>query len=80
MFAAPINGRCSLSPTSSPKNMKMDPPDNIFYSVHITLLNIFPKSGIMRVPRLVIWHMLLKVFQDLLKNYEFLTSNLWYVI
>ena len=25
-------------------NMKKDPPDNIFYSVHIALLNIFPKG------------------------------------
>ena len=35
------------------KNMEKDPPDNIFYSVHISPLNIFPKPGLMRVSRLV---------------------------
>ena len=33
--------------------MKRDPPENIFYSVHIALLNIFPKPGLVRVSRLV---------------------------
>ena len=28
------------------KDMKKAPPDNIFYSVHIALLNIFPKPGL----------------------------------
>ena len=35
---------------------KKDPPDNIFYSVHIALLNIFPKPGFMWVSGLVkVW-------------------------
>ena len=37
--------------------MKKDPPDNILYSVHIALLSIFPKPGLMRVSRLVWGHL-----------------------
>ena len=33
--------------------MKRDPPENIFYSVHIALLNIFSKPGLVQVSRLV---------------------------
>ena len=32
-------------PHFPPKNMEKDPPDNIFYSVHISLLNIFSKPS-----------------------------------
>ena len=54
VFAAPVKGRFSLSPPfRKKKNMKRDPPENIFYSVHIALLNIFPKPGLVRVSRLV---------------------------
>ena len=55
VFAAPVKGRFSLSPPFRKKNMKRDPPENIFYSVHIVLLNILPKPGLVRVSRLVLF-------------------------
>ena len=37
----------------SPKKIDKGPPDNIFYSVHIALQNIFPKPELMHVSHLV---------------------------
>ena len=54
IFCSPVKGRFSLSPLFPPKkNMKRDPPENIFNSVHIVLLNIFPNLGLVRLSRLV---------------------------
>ena len=45
VFAVPVKGRFPQSPPFPKRNMKRDPPEIIFYSVHIALLNIFPKQG-----------------------------------
>ena len=79
VFAVPVKGRFSLSPLFPPKkNMKRDPPENIFYSVHIALLNIFPKPGLVRVSRLVnpkfrfFWDTFLKMFLHILGTLPFI--------
>ena len=41
-FCSPLKRKVFTITPFPKKNMKRDPPENIFYSVRIALLNIFP--------------------------------------